>query len=69
MRLFLPLLLIFATFNSSQSHASHSHFNTGGVFELDLGDSEMPLTPKQERKNKKAFRKEIQEERDELKDF
>ena len=43
--------------SASQSHASHSHFGAGGVFELDLGDSEIPLTPKQEReqKNLKGF--------------
>ena len=28
------------------------HFSAGGVFELDLGDSEIPLTPKQDRKQK-----------------
>ena len=33
----------------SQSHSSHSHFGAGGVFKLDLGDSEIPLTPKQEK--------------------
>ena len=26
-----------------------NHFGAGGVFELDLGDSEIPLTPKQKR--------------------
>ena len=29
-----------------------SHFGAEGVFELDLGDSEIPLTPKQEREQK-----------------
>tara|TARA_B100001996_G_scaffold202629_1_gene155166 strand:+ start:28 stop:222 length:195 start_codon:yes stop_codon:yes gene_type:complete len=29
-----------------------NHFGAGGVFELDLGDSEIPLTPKQEREQK-----------------
>ena len=29
-----------------------NHFGTEGVFELDLGDSEIPLTPKQEREQK-----------------
>ena len=34
--------------NSSQSDTNH--FGARGIFELDLGDSEIPLTPKQERK-------------------
>ena len=29
-----------------------NHFGAGGVFELDLGDSEIPLTPNQEREQK-----------------
>jgi hypothetical protein len=48
----LPLLFSLVAFSASQSHASHSHFGAGGVFELDLGDSEIPLTPKQEREQK-----------------
>ena len=36
--------------NPSQSDTNH--FGAGGVFELDLGDSEIPLTPKQEREQK-----------------
>ena len=31
------------------SQSDTNHFGAGGVFELDLGDSEIPLTPKQER--------------------
>ena len=48
----ISLLLIFfsASINSSQSDTNH--FGAGGVFELDLGDSEIPLTPKQEREQK-----------------
>ncbi len=34
------------------SQSDTNHFGAGGVFELDLGDSEIPLTPKQERKQK-----------------
>ena len=47
----LPLLtaaLLFPT----PSQSDTNHFGAGGVFELDLGDSEMPLTPKQEREQK-----------------
>ena len=34
------------------SQSDTNHFGAGGVFELDLGDSEIPLTPKQEREQK-----------------
>ena len=40
--------LIFPT----PSQSDTNNFGAGGVFELDLGDSEIPLTPKQERKQK-----------------
>tara|TARA_B100000214_G_scaffold256779_1_gene189235 strand:+ start:232 stop:438 length:207 start_codon:yes stop_codon:yes gene_type:complete len=44
----LTISLLFPT--PSQPHTNH--FGSGGVFQLDLGDSEMPLTPKQEREQK-----------------
>ena len=31
------------------SQSDTNHFGVGEVFELDLGDREIPLTPKQER--------------------
>ena len=31
------------------SQSDTNHFGSGGVFELDLGDSEIPLMPKQEK--------------------
>ena len=34
------------------SQSDTNHFGAGGVFELDLGDSEIPLTPKEEREQK-----------------
>ena len=34
------------------SQSDTNHLGAGGVFELDLGDSEIPLTPKQEREQK-----------------
>ena len=37
---------------STPSQSDTNHFGAGGVFELDLGDSEIPLTPKQEREQK-----------------
>ena len=36
----------------TSSLSDPNHFGAGGVFELDLGDSEIPLTPKQEREQK-----------------
>ena len=47
----LTASLIFPT----PSQSDTNHFGAGGVFELDLGDSEIPLTPKQEKRTK-AFR-------------
>ena len=44
----LTATLIFPT----PSQSDTNHFDAGGVFELDLGDSEIPLTPKQERERK-----------------
>ena len=44
----LTATLIFPT----PSQSDTNHFGSGGVFELDLGDSEIPLTPKQEREQK-----------------
>ena len=46
--LFLALSMIFPT----PSQSDTNHFGAGGVFELDLGESEIPLTPKQEREQK-----------------
>ena len=40
----LTATLIFPT----PSQSDTNHFGAGGVFELDLGDSEIPLTPKQD---------------------
>ena len=44
----LTTILLFPTPLQSDTN----HFGTGGVFELDLGDSEIPLTPKQKREQK-----------------
>ena len=44
----LATALLFPT--PSQSDANH--FGAGGVFELALGASEIPMTPKQEREQK-----------------
>ena len=44
----LTATLLFPT----PSQSDTNHFGAGGVFELDLGDSEILLTPKQEREEK-----------------
>ena len=44
----LTAILLFPT----PSQSDTNHFGAGGVFELDLGDSEIPLTPKQEKEQK-----------------
>ena len=41
----LTTTLLFPTLTKSDTN----HFGAGGIFELDLGDSEIPMTPKQER--------------------
>ena len=46
---FLPLLTLISLTSITPSQSDTNHFGAGGVFELDLGDSEIPLTPKQER--------------------
>ena len=48
--LLVTLSVAFLLPNPSQSDTNH--FGAGGIFELDLGDSEIPLTPKQAREQK-----------------
>ena len=45
----LLLALTTALLLPAQSQSDTNHFGAGRVFELDLGDSEIPLTPKKER--------------------
>ena len=52
MRNFLLLALATTLLPPSPSQSDTNHFGAGGVFELDLGDSEIPLTPKQEKEQK-----------------
>ena len=52
MKRFILLALLSTLFFPTQSQANTNHFGAGGVFELDLGDSEIPLTPKQEKEQK-----------------
>ena len=56
----LTATLIFPT----PSQSDTNHFGAGGVFELDLGDSEIPLTPTQQREQKlleELFKKKAKE--------
>ena len=48
----LTLLTLISLTSITPSQADTNHFGAGGVFELDLGDSEIRLTPKQEREQK-----------------
>ena len=52
MKYFLLLALTTTLLFPTPSQSDTNHFDAGGVFELDLGDSEMPLTPKQEREQR-----------------
>ena len=52
MKRYIILALTASLFFPTPSQADTNHFGAGGVFELDLGDSEIPLTPKQEREQK-----------------
>ena len=49
MQNFLLIALVLSFLFPTPSQSNTNHFGAGGVFELDLGDSEIPLTPKQER--------------------
>ena len=48
----LPLLTLISLTSINPSQSDTNHFGAGGLFELDLGDSEIPLTPKQEKEQK-----------------
>ena len=48
----LLLLTLISLTSISPSQSDTNHFGAGGVFELNLGDSEIPLTPKQEKEQK-----------------
>ena len=52
MKYFLLLALTATLLLPTPSQSDTNHFGAGGVFELDLGDSEIPMTQKQERKQK-----------------
>ena len=52
MNSFIVLALMATLLFPSPSQSDTNHFGAGGIFELDLGDSEIPLTPKQEKEQK-----------------
>ncbi len=52
MKHFILLALTATLLFPTPSQSETNHFGAGGVFELDLGDSEMPLTPKQDKEQK-----------------
>ena len=52
MKTYLLLALTATLIFPTPSQSDTNHFGAGGVFELDLVDSEIPLTPKQEREQK-----------------
>ena len=52
MKRFLLLALTATLLFPTPSQSDTNHFGAGGVFELDLGDSEIPLMPKQIKEQK-----------------
>ena len=52
MKNFLLLALTTTLLFPIPSQSDTNHFGAGGVFELDLGDSEITLTQKQEKEQK-----------------
>ena len=52
MKHFILLALTSSLLFPTPSQSDTNHFGAEGVFELDLGDSEIPLTPQQEREQK-----------------
>ena len=59
----LLLALTTALLFPTPSQSDTNHFGAGGVFELDLGDSETPLTPKQKREQK-LLEEQLQKKRE-----
>ena len=52
MKYLLLLALTTTLLFPTPSQSDTNHFGAGGVFELDLGNGEILLTPKQEREQK-----------------
>ena len=52
MKTYLILALTATLIFPAPSRSDTNHFGAGGVFELDLGESKIPLAPKQEREQK-----------------
>ena len=67
MKTYLLLALTATLIFPTPSQSDTNHFGAGGVFELDLGDSEIPMTPKQEKEQKlleEQFKKKRQQSSD-----
>ena len=56
----IPLLFLLSLLSIPALQSDTNHFGAGGVFELDLADSEIPLTPKQA-SEQKCFRRIVEE--------
>ena len=52
MKRFLLLALSTTLFFPTSSQSDTNHFGAGRIFELDLGDSEIPLTPRKKERKK-----------------
>ena len=63
---FLPLLTLISLTSITPSLSDTNHFGAGGVFELDLGESEIPMTPKQKREQK-LLEEQLKKERKDMK--
>ena len=48
----LLILTVLSLTSIAPSQSETNHFDAGGIFELDLDNSEIPLTPKQEKEQK-----------------
>ena len=65
MKTYLILALTATLIFPTPSQSDTNHFGAGGIFELDLGDSEIPMTPKQEREQK-LLEKQLKKEEKQL---
>ena len=67
MKYFLLLALTTTLLLPTPSKSDTNHFGVGGVFELDLGDSEILLIPKQE-KEQKLLKEQLKKKRQQSSD-
>ena len=67
MKNFLLIALTTTLLFPPPSQSDTNHFGVGGVFELDLGDSEILLIPKQE-KEQKLLKEQLKKKRQQSSD-